>query len=98
MPMQHDPEEAEIKYLRKVAPIDKAHVLEVGCGEGRLMWRYAASAKQVTGFDLNPKRLESARLECPSDLRPRVNLAQTTAESLPFLSETFDLVILAWSL
>lgn len=67
-------------------------------GEGRLTWRYAASAKHVLGIDVDPKRLSVAAADCPSDLRSHVAFALTKAEHLPFPRETFDLAMLAWSL
>jgi len=98
MTTQHDPEGVETKYLHKVANLADAHVLEIGSGDGRLTWRYAASARQVTAIDPDPARLSTARRECPRELRSKLALAQVKAEALPFRSATFDLAILAWSL
>ena len=44
MTVQTDPEGTEAKYLRRFAGFDGAprqRVLEIGCGDGRLTWRYA---------------------------------------------------------
>lgn len=96
--MQRDPEETETRYLRDFAPLDGARVLEVGCGEGRLTWRYAAAARQVVGIDLDPARLPVAHRECPPHLRPTVAFALADSQRLPFSRETFDRAVLAWSL
>ena len=98
MTIERDPEEHEIKHLLDFADFTKARVLEIGCGEGRLTWRYAASAQRVTGIDADPKRLSIASGNCPPALRSRVAFALAKAEHLPFPSETFDLAVLAWSL
>ena len=98
MATQHDPEGVEIKYLREVAHLAGAHVLEIGCGDGRLTWRYAASARRVTATDPDPSRLSTVQHQCPPEFRSILTLAQVKAEALPFPNATFDAAILAWSL
>ena len=39
-----DPEGAELAALGKLVDFAGLHVLEVGCGDGRLTWRYADGA------------------------------------------------------
>lgn len=98
MTLQRDPEEAETRYLRDFADFDGARVLEVGCGEGRLTWRYARAARRVVGIDLDPARVSVAPRDCPPDLRPTTSFALADSQRLPFPRDTFDLAILAWSL
>jgi ubiquinone/menaquinone biosynthesis C-methylase UbiE len=98
MATQHDPEGVEIEYLHQIAPVADAYVLEVGCGDGRLTWRFADSAKYVIGTDPDPSRLLTAQRECPPALGSGLTLAQVKAEALPFPAAKFDLAILAWSL
>ncbi len=98
MPVQIDPEEAEPRYLHDFAALSGARVLEVGCGKGRMTWRYAASAGFVTGIDPAADRVATALRECPPALRPKTAFVQAKAESLPFPRRSFDLVIISWSL
>ena len=98
MPAQYDPDDLEIKYLRDIAELSNAQVLEIGCGDGRLTWRYAATAGRVIATDPDPKRLAIAAQNCPPALQPYLSLVQTRVEALPFPPETFDLALLAWSL
>ena len=98
MPTQHDPEQTEVKYLHDIANLVKAHVLEIGCGDGRLTWRYASHARRVTAIDPDIERLATAYNERPVALQTHLDFAQSMAETLPLRSETFDLAILAWSL
>ncbi len=98
MTVQRDPEKREINHLHAFADFAGARVLEVGCGEGRLTWRYAGAAAQVMGVDPDPARLDVASREIPPGLRSTVTFARAKAEALPFPRETFDLAVLAWSL
>ena len=98
MTVQRDPEEREINHLHAFADFAGARVLEIGCGEGRLMWRYAGAPAWVVGIDLDPARLDVASREIPPGLRSTVTFALAKAEALPFPRETFDLAVLAWSL
>jgi ubiquinone/menaquinone biosynthesis C-methylase UbiE len=98
MTVQRDPEERELKHLHAFADFAGARVLEIGCGEGRLTWRYAGAAAQVVGVDPDPVRLDVASREIPPGLRSTVTFALAKAEALPFPRETFDLAVLAWSL
>lgn len=91
-----DPEETETRYLHDFADFTNARVLEVGCGDGRLTWRYAAGAREVVAIDPNAERVAAAVQNRPASMP--VRFLQSKAEALPFPGETFDTVILAWSL
>lgn len=98
MTFQKDPEHYETKYLKKFADFAGKRVLEIGCGEGRLTWRYAERAAHVTGIDPDHSALRVAAYDRPSDLEHSVDFATSQAEHLPFRKETFDIALLSWSL
>lgn len=93
-----DPEESEVKALHAAASFSGARVLEVGCGDGRLMYRYAAATSSVVGFDPDAASLATAVRDCPSDLSGKIRAMQCAAERLPFRKHTFDIALLGWSL
>ena len=93
-----DPEQNETKYLNKFAEFSGKRVLEIGCGEGRLTWRYASASKLTVGLDPDQDSLRVASIDRPSDLTNRIHFANAHAEFIPFKKETFDIAILAWSL
>ena len=99
MTVQIDPEGTESTYLHRFAEFRQgiSHVLELGCGDGRLTWRYAGSAGRVTGIDLLADDLRLAVADRPANLIKQVNFARASAASLPFKSRAFDLAIFAWS-
>jgi ubiquinone/menaquinone biosynthesis C-methylase UbiE len=98
MSFQKDPEKSEIKFLHRLVDFAGKHVLEIGCGEGRLTWRYAGSAQRVTGIDPDRDSLRVAYYDMPSNLRKTTTFSCASALNLPFPHERFDIALLSWSL
>jgi ubiquinone/menaquinone biosynthesis C-methylase UbiE len=98
MTFQKDLEKYEIKALQRLVDFKGQRVLEVGCGEGRLTWEYARSAKQVTGIDPDSDAVRVANYDMPADLRTTTTFACASSLHLPFPHETFDIALLSWSL
>src|SRR5262245_53104091 len=95
-----DPEQNETRTLHRLIDFADQRIIEIGCGNGRLTWRYARTAKQVVAIDPEMAALQSAE-EGKADAKSafsQVTFMQAQAESLPFPAESFDLAILAWSL
>ena len=99
MTVQIDPEGTESRLLHRYAAFESSgkRVLEVGCGDGRLTWRYAEAAAHVTGVDLHADDLRVAVIDRPAGLLHRVSFARADAVHLPLKSASFDLAIFAWS-
>ena len=98
MTFQKDAEKYERKALHKLVDFKDQRVLEVGCGEGRLTWEYARSARRVVGIDPDPDAIHVAHHDMPSELRKTTAFACASALDLPFPHETFDIALLSWSL
>lgn len=64
-------------------------VLDVGCGQGLDLARYAEAGADATGVDLTPRHTELARAHAEA-LGLAVEVVQGDAESLPFEDERFD--------
>lgn len=98
MTIQSDPDGKENKVLHKFVEFTDRRVLEIGCGEGRLTWKYASASAWSVGVDADKDGLRVASIDRPSNLANKVYFASAEAERLPFLKETFDIAVLAWSL
>lgn len=98
MTLQSDTKRNETKYLHKFVNFAEKRVLEIGCGEGRLIWKYAPETKQTVGIDPDHDALRVAIIDRPSDLREKLLFNRANSQQLPFSNESFDLILLAWSL
>lgn len=76
--------------LRETLPRGTGECLDIGCGTGRNLTIIEELGWTATGVDISEDQLRLARQRCP-----RVHLAD--AEDLPFESESFDLVMSAWT-
>jgi len=66
-------------------------VLDVGCGNGVEVVRFARAGARVTGVDIAPNAIELAKQNvAQQDVPARLDVAD--AEALPFADATFDLV------
>jgi len=69
------------------APLASDRVLEVGCGAGHVLDRFAAQHR--VGLDLSEEMLR----RCRRRLGASVALARGSAEKLPFAAGSFDIVV-----
>ena len=100
MSIRVNPENNEPRALFEMANFRDKHVLEIGCGDGRLTWRYADRAAHVTAIDPFEGSIARAKQNMPNDLKSRVEFRHSAFEDFAASSEpsTFDIVILSWSL
>ena len=98
MTIKVDPENNEPRALFELADFKGKRVLEIGCGDGRLTWRYARSVGHVIGVEVERNDLRLATIDRPSDLADKAVFVNADSIYLPFAKETFDLAILSWSL
>jgi 2-polyprenyl-3-methyl-5-hydroxy-6-metoxy-1,4-benzoquinol methylase len=92
-----DVDNAEAHVLRFCGDFDDANVLEVGCGDGRLTWLYAARAASVLGIDPEEEAIGAARSATLPELAERVRFEVGTAEDLS-KTAVFEVAFLSWSL
>jgi 2-polyprenyl-3-methyl-5-hydroxy-6-metoxy-1,4-benzoquinol methylase len=93
-----DPEGRELEALAEIVDLDGLRVLDVGCGDGRLVWRIAPDAQSVLGIDVDPDLIETAKRETPPAVREKVELREASVVELDEPPARFDLVFFTWSL
>lgn len=70
------------------------NLLDIGCGEGRLLKLLASRAHRVIGVDIDPEARRLARAELLLAGLPNCSLRQGDMYSLPFDDQAFDTIIL----
>ena len=93
-----DPEGRELEALASVVDLEGLRVLDVGCGDGRLVWRIAPAAESVLGIDVDGELIETAIRETPLNLRGKVEFRESSVVELDEPPARFDLVFFTWSL
>ncbi len=74
------------------------HVLEVGCGDGRLTRLYAEGAASVLAIDPDRAAIESCRDAMPASLRGRVDLRPVGFAEAVISDQSIDVVLWSWAL
>jgi ubiquinone/menaquinone biosynthesis C-methylase UbiE len=98
MTVLRDPEQAETRAIHELVEFAGMDVLEVGCGDGRLTWRYAERTRSVLALDPDVNAIEQARASLPDKWRRRVTFQVADITSVDLPQAAFDVVVLAWSL
>jgi 2-polyprenyl-3-methyl-5-hydroxy-6-metoxy-1,4-benzoquinol methylase len=99
MTVRVDPESNETRTLLSLVDFTGQRVLEIGCGDGRLTWRYAGMADRVIAIDPKADAIGRARENLPEELNRRVEFRQFTLKDFSASSElsSFDSIIFSWS-
>ncbi len=98
MTVFRDPEQAETRVIHELVEFSGKDVLEVGCGDGRLTWRFADRARSVLALDPNAGAIEQARASLPPHLKRVVTFRVGDMLTADPPSAAFDVVVLSWSL
>lgn len=98
MEVSVDRDGVETAMIRDLVDFEDARVLEVGCGDGRLTWRYAAGAGEVVAIDTDDKKIRAALEACPVELREKVSFYAIDINSFDSGDDSFDVAVLSYSL
>jgi 2-polyprenyl-3-methyl-5-hydroxy-6-metoxy-1,4-benzoquinol methylase len=93
-----DPTGAELAALAEIVDFSGLRILEIGCGNGRLTWRYADRAEEVLGIDPDANAIVAARAATPPELCERVHFDVASPVERDVPRRHFDLAFFSWSL
>ena len=93
-----DPEGAHLAALRRLGGFRGTHVVELGCGDGRLTVGIAAEAAGVLAFDPDAAAIERARRSLPAALAGRVDYRVAAGTEIALSPEAFGCAVFSWSL
>ncbi|WP_298180321.1 class I SAM-dependent methyltransferase [Saccharomonospora sp.] len=78
------------EHLAAQVPWPAADVVDVGCGDGFHLLRFAATASSVVGVEPHPPLVRRAQSRVAG--HPRINVLRGTAQRLPLPDASVDLV------
>ncbi len=93
-----DPADIELSSLRALARFSGQRVLEVGAGDGRLAWPFAAEAALWLAVDTDRDELRAAAADLRDHPLPALRLLAADGQALALPPETFDVAFFTWSL
>jgi ubiquinone/menaquinone biosynthesis C-methylase UbiE len=94
-----DPAKDEIHALRSAVHWRGKHVIEIGCGDGRLSLRLASlGLKQLEALDPDTKLIRTARKNLREKYAERIHYKAGSAENLKYPTSTFDIAVFSWVL
>ena len=82
-------QDRRLNLIRQYVDVDRARILDVGCGIGAYVEKFMALEARAFGVDVDEEKLVDARTGKKLDL-----LAVSVSESLPFPDIFFDAVLL----
>ena len=99
MTVRVDPEGNETDALFDLVEVEGREVLEIGCGDGRLTWRYADRAARVTAIEPFAGSIARAR-ERFRETNFAVEFRHMSFEDFAAGTDpdAFDVTLLSWSL
>jgi len=98
MAKRTDPEGTETRVINDLVDFRNKRVIEIGCGNGRLTWRYADVAKSVLGIDPGAESIDAANAARPDELVESVSFRVGDVTSADLPDGQYDVAVLAWSL
>ena len=95
-----DPDGVIEAAMRAVRSWDGADVLDIGCGTGFHLPRFATSARSVVGVEPHPPLIDIARRRVAGLVaaqRDRISVRPGTAQALPVADASVDVVHARWA-
>jgi SAM-dependent methyltransferase len=85
-------EPAAVAFIERLALAPGTRVLDVACGSGNLALPAARAGASVTGLDIAPNLIETARNRAQA-AGLTIEFEEGDAESLPYADASFDVVV-----
>jgi len=98
VPLVVDPDGVELTTIGELVDVAGLHVLEIGCGDGRMTFGYAGETASVFAIDPEAELIEQARAAMPRRLARRIRFEAADAAEIDLPKREFDLALFSWSL
>ena len=91
-------DDIELRALRADRFFRDKDVLDIGTGDGRLVWVIAPLARSVIGLDPDPEGIREATRDAKRRGVRNARFKVSVAQELGVGSERFDTAVFSWSL
>jgi 2-polyprenyl-3-methyl-5-hydroxy-6-metoxy-1,4-benzoquinol methylase len=91
-------DDLEVRRLRAAPSFRGKDVLDIGTGDGRLVWLIAPMARSVVGLDPDPIGIGAATRRARRDGVRNARFKVSTGQDLDVGTERFDTAVFSWSL
>ena len=92
------PEEVETRVIHDLFDFVGKDVLEIGCGEGRMTWRFADVAASVLAFDPDDSAIATAREQTPDGLKSKLSFRVADTTNIKLTQGAYDVAVFPWSI
>ncbi len=93
-----DPEGAETGVIHDLVDFRSRDVLEIGCGDGRLTWRFANETASVLAIDSKEAGIAVAKERTPGGLKSKLSFRVADIRTVELPENAFDVAVISWSL
>jgi ubiquinone/menaquinone biosynthesis C-methylase UbiE len=93
-----DAERREIETVRRMVPLARTDVLDIGCGDGRATLRLAETAATVVGVDPDAAAIAAARARAAQHAVAHATFIEADVTTLAWAAAAFDIVVFSRSL
>ena len=98
MVVRPDPEGVETRVIHDLIDFRGKDVLEIGCGNGRMTWRFAHEAASVLAFDPKEADIAAAKERTPDALKSTISFQVADSSAINLPEGRYDVAIISWSL
>ncbi len=93
--MEQDPEGRETEVIHRLVDFQGKDVLEVGCSDGRMTWRFLDAAASVLAFDPDESAIAVAIQETPVALKDKVEFRVADMTEIQLKPSAYDVGVFA---
>ena len=93
-----DPEGVETRVVHGLIDFAGKDVLEIGCGDGRLTWRFADAAASVLALDPDESAIATARERTPDALKAKLPFRVADVTNIKLAQGAYDIGVFSWSM
>jgi ubiquinone/menaquinone biosynthesis C-methylase UbiE len=93
-----DPEGRETQAIHELVDFEDKDVLEIGCGDGRLTWRYADATRTVLALDPEETDIQLANAGVPEAWHRKVTFRVADAINVDLPEGAFDVALFSRSI